>query len=313
MKLFRKQFKPTVKFFLVFLAVAGVAYLLFKDTLKESFADPTYAVVGSQIEGSLSTIYEFFTNKDPTKNLPIAGESLRHAPTMNEFMAKIVKSPVDVLGSLVDEFQNLKYYIIDDKTDKIIYDPISEYKKNKTMSPFPNTTEVGRYIVYSNFLKVLPRTRYIHQSDKAFTAKLCTIQVDNITILNEYKGLADVFQNINYIDRRNNITDTPEQTTTSSKITGLSSNVILTSNIGFVFMIFCALIKNINFVSFVYEDCTTDGFQNLEGFADTYNKLYDSHGKVIFEVTAAEPATKPAAEPATKPAESSNIQCCTIS
>jgi hypothetical protein len=86
-------------------------------------------------------------------------------------------------------------------------------------------------------------------------------------------------------------------------------------------MIFCALIKNINFVSFVYEDCTTDGFQNLEGFADTYNKLYDSHGKVIFEVTAAEPATKPAAEPATKPAaepatkpaESSNIQCCTIS
>lgn len=46
MKVFKKGFKPTVKFVIVFLAVALASYLLFKDVLKESFVDANYVIVG---------------------------------------------------------------------------------------------------------------------------------------------------------------------------------------------------------------------------------------------------------------------------
>ena len=122
MNLFRKKFKPTVKFFIVFLAVAGVAYLLFKDTLKESFADATYIIVGLKFEGALSSIYNFFTNTDPTKDLPVVDEMLfGESVNVNTMTANFFKDPKQLLGPIVDKYPEFKYSIIDTSNDKVIY------------------------------------------------------------------------------------------------------------------------------------------------------------------------------------------------
>jgi hypothetical protein len=75
---------------------------------------------------------------------------------------------------------------------------------------------------------------------------------------------------------------------------------------------------DIKIISPVYEDCAKNGFQNMEGFADTHTKLYDDTGAVVSSaaivierVEKKQEATKSEKIPA---AHSNPInQCCTSS
>jgi hypothetical protein len=349
MKLFRRQFKPTIKFFLVFLAVSLTVYLLFKDTLQEAFVDANYVLVGIKIEGSLSTLYSSFTNTDTSKNLP------RSTPITPYDV--LIKYPKEILGSIVDKYPDFKYSIIDTSNDKVIYDPVAEYKNNKTMSPFPNTSEVGKYILYSNYYKVVPleelrkindlqQLRIQEENKKANENKkpgvmsiiappeinpirvfykdtngVCTTIVNNINMgkaIKFQKAHTDYAKSIKYKDDGTRDDGDPTlkaNMETANKELDTNSNVYILPGMG-VISIFIYL--DIKIISPVYEDCAKNGFQNMEGFADTHTKLYDDTGAVVSSaaivierVEKKQEATKSEKIPA---ANSNPInQCCTIS
>ena len=306
MKINKKGFKPTVKFFIVFLAVALASYLLFKDTLKESFTNTTYIVVGMKFEGALSSIYDFFTNTDPTKDLPVVNEKLPGESFNGSTMtANFFKDPKEFFAYYVDKYPDIKYSIIDTSTDKVIYDPIAEYKTNKTMSPFPNTKTVGTYIVYFNIFKVLPRSETNISSS---VASLCSPIADSIKLLNTYKKLL-VWRDEEYIEMRkpevrNGSVKNAKHEIIVATTPVLQNDPIFKMSPIFGILLLVAAIKNINFISFAYEECETNGFQNIEGFAGAYNKLYDSNGNVIS--SGAIVSDKPVTKSATKSAESSS-------
>lgn len=315
MKVFKKGFKPTVKFVIVFLAVALASYLLFKDVLKESFTDAKYRFAGMKFEGALSSIYDFFTNTDPTKNLPVVGDqNPGEAFSSNETFALFFKDPKMILGSYVDKNPKFKCCIIDTSNDKVIYDPITEYKNTKTMSPFPNTTTVGTYIIYLNMVKVDPP-----DSTGRPPYKLCTSTVDNNSVINMFRTML-IMKEEDYIELRKPEVKNGSVINAKRQEIGAKMQEVRESPTYDLFPLgnflrLCAVIKNINFISFAYEDCEADSFQNLEGFA-SFNKIYDSNGTVISsaailsekQVEETKPEEKKPEEkkPEEKPAASSN-------
>jgi hypothetical protein len=317
MKLFRKQFKPTVKFFLVFLAVSLTVYLLFKDTLNESFTDGKYVVVGVKFEGALSSVYNFFTNTDPTKDLPVVDDNLgSESFNTNNVVAELFKNPKQSLGPMVDKYPGLKFSIIDTSSDKVIYDPVAEYKTNKTMSPFPNTTNSATYIIYCSIYKSLPQSELKPLMMGAVS--VCSSKDDNIKVFDAYKKYL-AFKDAEYIEMRkpevrNGSVKNAKYEIIKEKRKEMLADTILTSSPAFLLFLNFSAVKNINFVSFAYEDCTTNGFQDMEGFATTYSKLYDGNGTVISSAAIVEETVEKRQE-ATKsePAANSNNGCCTIS
>lgn len=56
--------------------------------------------------------------------------------------------------------------IIDKSNGAIVWDPITTYVTNGTIAPFPNTTNVGTYIFYTNVGKIVPYEVPQKQSDR---------------------------------------------------------------------------------------------------------------------------------------------------
>ena len=316
MKVFKKGFKPTVKFVIVFLAVALASYLLFKDVLKESFVDANYVIVGIKIEGALSAIYNSLTNTDASKGRIFSKGGIPYDILM--------KYPKEILGSIVDKYPDFKYSIIDTSADKVIYDPIAEYKSKKTMAPFPNTDNVGKYILYCNYYKVVPfdelkkisaveKTRYEEEEKKFEAAKkpgtmgpgfsgeinpiytikpdtktVCTTISDNIALtrVNKYtKATLDYGKSI----KRNADGSADGDGDPALKA---NMNTLLKDTIDANILQLAVLAPgnevislfnnfNINLISIVYDDCAKNGFQNMEGFSNRYNRLYDETGNVV--------------------------------
>jgi len=334
MKFLKRGFKPTAKFFIVFLAVVLTSYFLFKDSLKESFLDANYLIVGIKFEGALSAIYNYLTNTDATKGgIPYD---------------ILMKYPKEILGSIVDKYPDFKYSIIDTSTDKVIYDPIAEYKTNKTMAPFPNTNNVGKYILYCNYYKVVPldelkrisaveKTRYEEEEKKfraaqqpgtmgpsfsgeinpVYTIKpdtktVCTTISENIALTRVNKYMKAAFDYGKSIKRNADGSadgdgDPALKANMNTLLKDAMDAIQLAALVPGNEVIFLFNKLNIIFISTVYEDCAKSNFF----------KLYDETGSVVSSSAITldtQGNTVAKAAEATKAADtSSNIQCCVIS
>lgn len=132
-----KKFKWQ-KMLIPFVAILIIAAIAFKKP--EGFqSTEKLAAVGIKFTGSLSTIYNVLTDTD-----------IYNSDTIRN----ILINPVLILGPFLEKYPALRYSIIQVSTGNVIYDPIAQYEKNKTMDPFPKTTNSDTYIIYSNLFNI---------------------------------------------------------------------------------------------------------------------------------------------------------------
>ena len=145
--------------------------------------------------------------------------------------------------------------IIDKSNGAIVWDPITAYVTNGTIAPFPNTTNIGTYVFYTNVGKIVPYEVPQKQSDRN--------AIDRILY-----NILDIFVTIDGTDK------------TSSLYGYLVNNM----NISPELISASSFISSFQFQNIVYETYSTvsEDFTGSQNDSLQLNKLHYGDGTKLF-------------------------------
>jgi hypothetical protein len=162
--------------------------------------------------------------------------------------------------------------ILDATTGVAVWDPVTTFRKNGTIQPFPSSTTQQSYILYTNAIKFSPSTDanfpLQSQSDRNAVDKIIYNMLDSLVQLNSISVLGNIIRSI-----------TPQGASLSAGPGGLQISAEAISN-------YVGIINKFTFQNIVYEKygTTIEHFskENFENVGAPPPKVYNINRDLIY-------------------------------